>query len=74
MDRLRIQVLLGKITWSTRCNIPKNVRYSDPTTQWISANFNFNVSNYGIRIVYGQMDTPKADMSFCNIIMTNSVF
>ena len=33
MGRLRIQLLLEDITWSTRYNIPKTDRYSDSSTQ-----------------------------------------
>ena len=74
MGRFRIQLLLEDNTWSTRYNIPINDRYSDSSTQWTLVNLNFTVENYGIRLVYDQIDTPHADMCFSNIIITHSVY
>ena len=64
MGRFRIELLLEDNTWSTRYNIPKNDRYSDSSTQWTLVTSNFTVENYGIRLVYEQIDTPHADMCF----------
>ena len=74
MGRFTIQLLLEDNTWSTRYNIPKNDRYSDLSTQWTLVNLNFTVENYGIRLVYDQIDTPHADMCFSNITITHSVY
>ena len=74
MGRFRIELLLEDNTWSTRYNIPKNDRYSDSSTQWTLKNLNFTVENYGIRLVYDQIDTPHADMCFSNITITHSVY
>ena len=74
MSRFRIQLLLEDNTWSTRYNIPKNDRYSDSSTQWTLINLNFTVENYGIRLIYDQIDTPHADMCFSNITITHSVY
>ena len=74
MGRFKIQLLLEDNTWSTRYNIPKNDRYSDSSTQWTLINLNFTVENYGIRLVYDQIDTPHADMCFSNITITHSVY
>ena len=62
MRRFGIQFLLEDNTWSTRYNIPKNDRYSDSSTQRTLVNLNFLVENYGIILVYDQIDTPHADM------------
>ena len=74
MGRFRIQLLLEDNTWSTRYNIPKNDRYSDSSTQWTLVNLNFTIENYGIRLIYDQIDTPHADMCFSNITITHSVY
>ena len=74
MGRFRIQLFLEDDTWSTRYNIPKNDRYSDTSTEWTLVNLNFTVENYGIRLIYDQIDTPHADMCFSNISITHSVY
>ena len=74
MGRFRIQLLLEDNTWSTRYNIPKNDRYSNSSTQWTLVNLNFTIENYGIRLIYDQIDTPHADISFSNITITHSVY
>ena len=61
MGRFRIELLLEDNTWSTRYNIPKNDRYSDTSTDWTLVILNFTIENYGIRLVYDQIDTPHAD-------------
>ena len=74
MGRFRIELLLKDNTWSTRYNIPKNDRYSNSSTQWTKLSLNFTVENYGIRLVYDQIDTPHADMCFSNITIAHSVY
>ena len=73
MGRFRIQLLLEDNTWSTRYNTPKNDRYSNTSTDWTLVSLNFTVENYGIRLIYDQIDTAHADMSFSNITITHSV-
>ena len=74
IGRFRIQLLLEGNTWSTQYNIPKNGRYSDSSPQWTLVNLNLTVENYGIKLIYDQIDTPHADMCFSNIMITHSVF
>ena len=74
MGKFRIQLLLEDNTWSTRYNIPKNDRYSDSSTDWILVNLNFTVENYGIKLIYDQIDTTHADMCFSKITITHSVY
>ena len=69
-----IQLFLEDNTWSTRYNIPKNDRYRNSSTQWTLVNLNFTVENYGIKIIYDQIDTPLADMCFPDITITHSVY
>ena len=73
MGRFRIQLLLEDNNWSTRFNIPKNDRYSDPSTQWTKLGLNFADENYGIKLIYDQIDTTHADMCFSNLTITQSV-
>ena len=74
MGRFRIQLLLKDKIWSTRYDIPKNDQNSDTSTDWTLINLNFTVENYGIRLLYDQIDTPHADMCFSNITITHSVY
>ena len=74
IGRFRIQLLLENNTWSTRYNIPQNDRYTNSSTQWISVNLNFTEENYGINLIYDQIDTAHADMRFSNITTTHSVY
>ena len=74
MGRFRIQLLLEDNTWSTVYTIDKNTQYSDNSTDWTLLNLDFTVENYGIKLIYDQIDTPHADMCFSNITITHSVY
>ena len=74
MGRFRVQNLLEDNTLSTRYKIPKNDRYSDSPTQGTLVNLNFTVENYGIKLIYDQIDTPFAGMCFSNKTITHSVY
>ena len=74
MGRFRIQLLLEDNTWSTVYTIPKNEQYSNTSTDWSLLNLDFTTENYGIKLVYDQIDTPHADMCFSNISLTHSVY
>ena len=74
MGRFRIQLLLADNTWTTRYNIRINDRYNNSSTDWTLVSLIFTVQNYGIKIIYDQMDSPHADMCFSNIIVTHSVY
>ena len=74
MGRFRIQLLLEDNTWSTRYNIPKNDRYSNSCTQWTLVNLNFTEENYGIKLIYDQIDTPHADMCFSDKTITHFIY
>ena len=74
MGKFRIQLLLEDNTWSTQYTIPKNSQYSATSTDWTLLNLDFTVENYGIKLVYDQIDSPHADMCFSNITITHSVF
>ena len=74
MGRFRIELLLEDNNRSTKYNIPKNDRYSDNSSDWTLLNLDFADENYGINLVYDQIDTPHADMCFSNITITHSVY
>ena len=74
MGRFRIQLLLENNTWRTQYTIAKNDEYSDNSTDWKLLNLDFTVENYGIKLIYDQIDTPHADMCFSNITITHSVY
>ena len=74
MGRFRIQLLLEDNTWETQYTIAKNTQYNDTSTDWILLNLDFTKENYGIKLIYDQIDTSHADMCFSNISITHSVF
>ena len=74
MGRFRIQLLLEDDTWSTQYTIPKNTQYSSSSTEWSLLNLDFTVENYGIKLIYDQIDSPHADMCFSDITITHSVY
>ena len=74
MARFRIRLLLEDNTWSTQYIIPKNSQYCTTSTEWTSLNLDFTVENYGIKLIFDQIDTAQADMCFSNITITLSVY
>ena len=74
MGRFRIQLLLEDNTWSTQYTIAKNTQYSDNLTDSTLLNLDFTEKNYGIKLIYDQIDTTHADMCFSNITVTHSVY
>ena len=74
MGRFRIQLLLENNIWMTQYTIAKNDQYSNNSTDWTLLNLNFTVENYGIKLIYDQIDTAHADMCFSNITITHSIY
>ena len=74
MGRFRIQLLLEDNTWSTQYTIAKNTQYSNTSIDWTSLNLDFTVENYGIKLIYDEIDTPHAYMCFSNITIAHSVY
>ena len=74
MGRFRIQLLLEDNTWTTQYTIAKITQYSDNSTDWTLINLDFTVKNYGIKLIYDEIDTPHADMCFSNTTITHSVY
>ena len=74
MGRFRIQLLLEDNTWSTIYTIQKNTSYSVSSTDWELLNLDITQSNYGIKLIYNQIDTPHADIFFSNFTITQSVY
>ena len=74
MGKFRTQLLLEDNTWSDQYTIAKNTQYIDKSTEWTLLNLDFTVKNYGIKLIYDQIDAAHADMCFSNITITHSVF
>ena len=74
MGRFRIQLLLENNVWTTQYTINKNSQYKKNSTDWSLLNINFTSDNYGIKLIYDQIDTTHADMCFSNITITHSVY
>ena len=74
MGEFKIQLLLKDNTWSTQYTIAENSQYSNTSTEWKLVNLDFTIENYGIKLIYDQIDTPHADMCFSNITITHSVY
>ena len=74
MGRFRIQLLLENNIWTTQYTIAKNDRYSNNSTDLTLLNIYFTVENYGIKLIYDQINTAHADMCFSNITITHSVY
>ena len=74
MGRFRIQLFLEDNIWSTVYTLAKNTQYSDNSTDWSLLNLDFTLENYGIKLIYDQIESAHADMSFSNITMTHSVY
>ena len=74
MGKTYIQLLFEDKTWKTRYNIPKNDRYSDSSTQWTKLSLNFTVGNYGIGLIYDELDSSHADLCFMKKTVTPSVY
>ena len=74
MGRFRIQLLLEDNIWSTVYTIAKNTQYKDNSTDWSLLTLDFTLENYGIKLIYEQIESAHADMSFSNITTTHSVY
>ena len=74
MGRFRIQLLLEINSWSTQYTINKNSQYSDNSTDCSLLNIDFTTQNYGIKLVYDQIESAHADVCFSNITITHSVY
>ena len=74
MGIFRIQLLLEDNNWSTQYTITKKTQYSDTSTDWTLLNLDFTVENYGIKLIYHQIDTAHADMCLSNLTITHSVY
>ena len=70
MGRFTIQLLLGDNTWSTQYTIATNTYYSDNSTDWTLLNLDFNIENYGIKLILDQIETAHSDMRFSKIAIT----
>ena len=69
--RFKIEIFLGKSTWSTNYAIEKNIIYSNSSTEWRLPNLDFTESNYGINLFQDEIDSAHAGKCFSNITITH---
>ena len=74
MGRFRIQLLLEDDAWNTQYTIAKNSQNSGNSTDWILLNLGFTVKNFGIKLIYDQIDSRHADMCSSIITITHFVY
>ena len=74
MGRFQIQLLLDDNTWETQYTIEKNTLFSEYSTDWKLLNLDFTKENYGIKLIYDQIESGRADMCFSDITITHSVY
>ena len=74
MGRFRIQILTKDNVWLTNFNEPKNDQFSNAATDWTILSLNITDENYGIKLIYDQIETAHADMCFSNISITHSIY
>ena len=74
MGRFGIQLLLEDNSWSTIYNVPKNIQFSNGSTQWHLFVMDITHENNGTKFVYDEIPTALTDMCFSNIILTHSVY
>ena len=73
MGRFSNQVLSEDDTWNSRYNIPEKDRYSELSTSWTLVSIIFNVKNYGIKLIYDEIDAAHRDMSLNDFTIKPSV-
>ena len=73
MGRFRIQILKNN-AWETIYTIEKNTELTELSTDWILLNLDITDDNYGIKLIYDQIESAHADMCFSNIMITHSIF
>ena len=74
MGRFRIQLLLSDDTWSIAYTIDKNTQFIGTSTKWTLINLELSQENFGIKLIYDQIESARADMGFSNITITHSVY
>ena len=62
MDRFRFQLLVEDDLWTTQNTIAKKSQHTNSPTEWELLNLDFTVENYGIKLIFDQIDTAHSDM------------
>ena len=74
MGKLEIQLLRNGV-WQTEFTIEKDTNISTLSTDWTLLNLNaFSQPNYGIKLLYSEINTAHADMCFSDINITHASF
>ena len=74
MGRFRNQLLNEESIWSTQYTIPKIDQHSDSSTEGKLLNLDFTIENYGNKLIYDQIESAHADMSFSIVSITHFVY
>ena len=72
--RFRIHILLKDHSWNAIYTVNKNTNYSNLSTDWSFLNLNYTTENYGVKLIYDEINTPHADRCFRKITITHSVY
>ena len=73
MGRFRIQISYNN-AWNTQYTKPKKSQFTNSSIDWTLVNINFTGEDYGIKLIYDQIETPHAEMCFSNITIKHSVY
>ena len=74
MGRFKIQLVLEDNTWSTRYNILKNDRFSNSSSEWTKLSLNFTEKNYGIKLIFHEIDRAHSDRCFSKTSIKHSTY
>ena len=73
MGRLKIQILKNN-SWETIFTIEKNTDFTTLSTDLTLLNLDITDDNYGIKLLYDEIESAHADMCFSNIMTTYSIY
>ena len=74
MGRFRNHIILSYNTWFTRYYLPKNDRYSSPSTQWTLVCSKNETKIFSMEIIDDEVDTAVADVHLDILTITHCVF
>ena len=74
MGRIRIEFLVPNGKWFSKYVIDKNTNFNATSQGWTLLNLDFTETNYGIKLVFDQLDTALAVLCFSNVVITHPVY
>ena len=74
MSKFEVQLLRNSV-WETEYTIDKNTNFSTLSTNWTLLNMNtISQPNYGVKLVYSDINSPHADKCFSDINISHTIF